>query len=284
MLETIQQIESGVTGAAQGVAQEDKVGIYEGNQAATADRFGLLNKSYSQGYKRFAILYKNGIEDHLTKKTSIKILGVDGLDKIVYVNRRDLKPSADYDILVEASNAEAQSDAIDKKNKLTFLDSIQDPTLVNPKAKFEIQAQIAGFSDDEIRMLLDTSDYNEAELMAEADRDMEQLLNKKVIEPNLRANNAYRKRIFNYMLDHKEDMSDDEFTLFVDYMARIQDTVMRNEANQMQNKLAQMGMRASTQNPTPAADGSTDSSGIQPNPESATTDQLTVNEPTPAVA
>jgi len=58
-LDGIQEKASGVTAAAQGVAENNsgtKATIYEGNQAAVADRFGLLNKSYSFGYKRFANL------------------------------------------------------------------------------------------------------------------------------------------------------------------------------------------------------------------------------------
>src|SRR5262249_24111349 len=79
LLEPIQQRASGVTAATEGVEKNDgTLGIYQGNQAKSADRFGLLNKSYSFGYKRFARLYEIGVRDHLTKKMAVDLIGPNG--------------------------------------------------------------------------------------------------------------------------------------------------------------------------------------------------------------
>jgi hypothetical protein len=61
----------------------------------------------------------------LKKKTAVQILGPMGLE-IEMVTSRDLKPyQNDYDILVESSNAEAQTNAAESKNKITFLSELQ---------------------------------------------------------------------------------------------------------------------------------------------------------------
>lgn len=269
-LEGIQQLESGITAAAKGVAEEDKVGIYEGNQANTADRYGVWNKSYSQGYKRFAKLWRYGVEDNLTVKTAVKILGSQGLEETVFINKRDIKPMANWDILIESSSAEEQADAVDKRNKIQFMASYKGDPSINQKALFEKSASIAGFNNDDIREFLDTSEYGDAELMGEAERDMEDLLNKKIIEPNERANVAYATHILNYMRDHKEDMNDDQWALFNDYMTRIEPVVMRNMGTQFTNQIIKEGL-----NPLP--EGATQ--GIQPEVDGQTTGQLTNNEP-----
>jgi DNA-binding transcriptional MerR regulator len=240
-LEGIQQLESGITAAAKGVADEDKVGIYEGNQANVADRYGVWNKSYTQGYKRFAVLYKNGIEDNLSMKVAVKILGSKGLEETVFVSRRDLKPQAEWSIMIESSNAEEQADAADKRNKLTFMSQYRNDPLINQKMLFEQGAELVGFSNDEIRQFLDASEYGEADLIAEAERDMEDLLNKKIIEPNERANTVYANHILDYMKDHKEDMDEDTFLLFTDYLSRVEPIIMRNMGTQLQNTLAKEG-------------------------------------------
>ena len=105
ILEEIQNRASGVTAAAAGAADEDgKVGIYEGNVQATADRFGLLNKSYSFGYQRFARLYESGVRQHLMKKTAIEIFGPDGCE-VEEVKRSDIfKQGDEYGVIVEASS------------------------------------------------------------------------------------------------------------------------------------------------------------------------------------
>jgi hypothetical protein len=241
-LENIQQLESGITAGSKGVAEEDKVGIYEGNQANAADRFGVWNKSYSQGYKRFAKLWRYGVEDHLTKKVAVDMLGTDGFEETIFISKNSIKPKYEYSILIESSNAELQADAVDKKNKITFLAGYKGDPSINQKVLFEEGATIAGFDPNKIRELLDTSEFGNAELMSEAERDIEMLLNGKIIEPNDNANPAYLQRIVNYMKDHKEDMNEDQFLLFMDYITRAEPIVVRNIGTSISNAEAQQGM------------------------------------------
>lgn len=269
-LEQIQQMESGVTAASKGSSDEDKVGIYEGNLAQMSDNYGLLNKSYSKGYKRFAKLYWYGIEDHLTKKVAVKILGPKGLEKTVFVGKRDIKPQSDYEVLVESSNAESQGDNTEKRNKLTFLGMYRGNPIVNQKVLFENEATIAGFADDEIRSMLDVQDAGTAMVISEAERDIEDLINGKIIEPNMQANTAYANHLLDYMKDHQEDMDEDTFLLFVDYMQRIQPVIMRNMATQLTNNLAKEGMRDSVGTPLQVPP---DQQPLEAPPEQQTMDQ-----------
>lgn len=253
-LEAIQQLESGITAGAKGASEEDKVGIYEGNQAQVADNFNLLNKSYSKGYKRFAQLYWYGIEDHLTKKVAVKILGPKGLEKTVFVGKRDIKPQTEYEILVESSGTESQSDQQDKKNKVGFLSGYRGNPMVNQKVLFENEATIVGFTDDEVRSMLDVQDAGTAEIIAEAERDIESLLNGKIIEPNMIANTAYANHLVEYMKDHQEDMDEDTFLMFVDYMQRLEPVVIKNMATQLTGALAKQGQREDIQIEDPGMD------------------------------
>lgn len=270
-LEAIQQIESGVTAASKGASDEDKVGIYEGNQMEAADKFGLRNKSYSHGYRRFAKLYRLNVDKSLLKKHALSILGPDGYEETVWVSRRDLKPNQEYGITIEASNAEAQADATDKKNKLTFLSSYRNDPLVNQKQIFETTATIAGIDPSMIRALLDTSEFGEAKQIAEADRDIEELLNGKVIEPNENANVAYGKRIVDYMKDHREDMDDDQFMLFAAYMQSLEPVIVRNMGTSLMERGAQ------PEGGDPAME-----ENIQPEDMGQNKQQLQTNEPAPA--
>jgi hypothetical protein len=245
-LESIQQIESGVTSGIKGNAEEDKVGIYEGNIAQAADQFGLLNKSYSKGYKRFAKLYWYGIEDHLTKKVAVKILGSKGLEKTVFVGRRDVKPSSEYEILIESTNAESQADNNDKRNKITFLAGYRNSPLINQKILFEQESEIVGLQKDAIRSLLDIQDSGTAEIISEAERDIESILdNKKVLEPNANANVSYANHFLTYLRDHREDMDNDMFLMFQDYLIRLEPVIIHNMGTAIANQMAKTGQMGS---------------------------------------
>lgn len=240
ILEGIQEKASGVTAGAKGVADEEgRVGIYEGNQAATADRFGLLNKSYSFGYDRFSKLYELGVRQHLTKKIAIDIVGPDGVE-VKQVSRRDIfHDNEEFSVLVEASNAQEMTSIQDKTAKINFLTAQVNNQNINQKKAFEMQAHIAGFNEDEIQQLLDTSFYGNSELMSECDRDIERLLDGEKIKPNFAANNAYRQKLVSYMVDHEEDLSEKEFAALSDYFVLLEPIVMRNEARTMQNELTE---------------------------------------------
>jgi hypothetical protein len=240
-LEQIQQIESGVTSGVKGNAEEDKVGIYEGNIAQAADQFGLLNKSYSAGYKRFAKLYWYGVEDHLTKKVAVKILGSKGLEKTVFVGRKDVRPSADYEILIESSDTEAQTDNVDKRNKINWLAGYKNNPIINQKVLFEMEAEIIGLEKDKINSLLDVQDVGTAKIISEAERDIESILDGKIIEPNMNANIAYANYFIEYLKDHKEDLKDEEFLLFTDYLNRLEIVVVNNTATDVSNLSAKSG-------------------------------------------
>lgn len=240
ILESIQAKASGVTDGTAGVADESgKVGIYEGNQAAAADRFGLLNKSYSFGYKRFARLYELGVRDNLTKKIAIDIIGPDGVE-IEEVKRTDIfRKNDEFGVLVEASNAQILASNEDKKSKINFLIGQSQNKDINQKKSFEIQASIAGFTEDEIEQLLDTSFYGNSELMGECDRDIEMLLDNEKIKPNQMANNAYKQKMVDYLRDHEEDISFEQFQRISVYIDSLNDIIMRNEARNFQNEQIQ---------------------------------------------
>jgi len=249
VLDAIQQGASGVTSGSKGVADEGgKVGIYEGNQAAAADRYSLLNKSYSFGYTRFAKLYEWGVKENLVKKIAVDIIGVDGVE-VKKVSRKDIFHKNDeYGVIVEASNADAMTSIQDQRMRLTFLGSQAGNPIINEKKRFELSATIAGITEDEIKELLDTSTYGNQKILSEADRDIESLLDKKLIRPNRMANNAYRQHFVDYMADHEEDISQDQFLLLADYVSQLDPIIIKNEAR-MLNKEVEDNLDQLTQPP-----------------------------------
>jgi len=242
ILDGIQEKTSGVTAGAKGVSDEDKVGIYEGNQANAADRFGFLNKSYSFGYKRFAKLYELGVREHLVRKVAVDILGPDGVE-IMEVSRRDIfRKDDEFGTMVESSNAETALSETEKRTKIAFLNSQAANPIQNPQKAYELQASIAGFEEDTIKQLLDTSDYGSAELMSEAERDIEALLDGEKIAPNQAANTAYKQRFVDYMQDNMEDITEDQFLSLSNYVLALDEIITRNMVKQANDQLFKQQM------------------------------------------
>jgi hypothetical protein len=262
ILEAIADKSSGVTADAKGASETDKVGIYEGNQANAADRYGLTNKSYAFGYKRFAQLYEMGVRQHLTKKVAIDIIGPEGIET-EEVSKRDIfHKDEDFGILVEASNAEQQASAADQKNRLGFLAQNAGNPVQNPKKAYEMGAKIAGFEDDQIKELLDTSEFGDAKIMAEAARDIELLLEGKQLKPNRRANVAYKQKFVDYLKDHEEDMTNEEFRTLTNYILICEPIIMQNTARAMTQIDIKAGLSPDGAPPAPPQNGT----AVLPNP------------------
>lgn len=260
VLESIQEKASGVTAASKGVAEEDKVGIYEGNVANASDRFGYLNKSYSFGYQRFAQLYENGVREHLVKKVAVDILGPNGVE-VDEVSRRDLfRKNESYSVIVEDSNAENALTSAEKRIKMQFLvNNKMNPTL-NQKKLTEMEGKLVGYSDEELRQLMDVSEFGDAELMSEAERDIESLIDGKVIKPNRHANTAYKQRFVDWLSDHEEDIDDETFARIALYIRSLDQIIMSNTLRQAQERGAQMatagmGMPGAPQTPSQPVEG-----------------------------
>lgn len=252
ILENIQAKASGLTGATKGIAEEEKVGIYEGNQANAADRFGLYNKTYSFGYKRFAKLYEWGVREHLTKKVAVDMIGVNGITQEEITRRDIFRKNEEFGCMVESSQAEIALSDVDKKNQLQFLTQNMVNPVQNPKKAYEISANIAGFSEEMIRELLDTSDFGDAQLMSEADKDIEDILDGKFVKPNQGATTAYKQRFVDFMMNNSDDMDNEQRGRFMAYVDSLEPIIMANMVRIMNDKMMKEQMMQIPQQTNPA--------------------------------
>lgn len=255
-LEAIKGKASGVTDAASGVEDTDgRATIYEGNQANTADRFGLFNKSYSAGYKRFGQLFMHAVDEHLTKKMAVEYIGPSGIET-ERVNRADIfKKDDDFGMLIESSNAELALSESKKRTLSAFYSAVLGrPDIANQKVVMENLGKVAGASPEQIRQLLDLDLYGTSEIMSEAERDIEDILEGKMVKPNRMANAAYKQRFVNFMMDNEEDMDQEQLGRMIQYVRSLDEIIVSNtirEANEkaQQQVMAQSGATGAGANP-----------------------------------
>jgi hypothetical protein len=62
-------------------------------------------------------------------------------------------------------------------------------------------------------------------------------LNGEDIKPNKNANNAYKQRLVDYLKDHEEDMSDEQFRRMAIYIDSLNTIIMQNEVRSLNNYL-----------------------------------------------
>lgn len=244
-LSEIIDINSGVTAGTKGQATEKQVGIYEGNQANTTDRFSLISDSEADGQQRFADLYLEGLDEHLNNKVAIEMIGLEGVE-FKEVGKKDIKRNKNFDIVVVTVGQEETAQNTEKRNKLTFLSAKGNDQsgIYNKKVLGEMEATIAGFTPEEIKYMLDTKNDGNAELMAECAEDIQEMLAGKVIPTNDMANTAYMQKMKDFMRDEKEYMMShpDIANIIFEYLSRLEPVVMANMAAGINKQLSAEGI------------------------------------------
>lgn len=247
VLEGIQERASGITAAAAGVEDtQGRATIYEGNVQNVSDRFGLFNKSYKHGHKRFGHLYEWGAREHLTKKVAVEILGPDGMD-IEMINRNDIFRRGDkFGIIVNSTNAEMAISEAKKRGQAAYFSSLLNNAAANQKELIQALGNVTGVEQDTVRRILDVTDVGDTDIMAEASRDVEDLLDGKEVTPNRRANTVYKQYIVNYMDDHfpgrTNGMDSEQFDRLARYVAQLDEIVVGNTIRKAREESQKMMM------------------------------------------
>jgi hypothetical protein len=225
---------TGMSDSAQGIADEKgKVGIFEGNLSAAADRFARIEKSYSDGYAKLALLYYYGVRDHLTRKTAIEVQGENGVETIK-INRGDVG-NEPFPIVVTSSIVQNARDKALQRRKLDFL-MAQGERLPNQMKALELEADIVGFSKDEISQLM-AKDYGSSQVLAEASRDLQELIKGRDIELNLGADRAYAQYMMDYLRTSSEYLNETQVDAVQEYIQGLFDEgiVVENTARNIMN-------------------------------------------------
>lgn len=200
---------TGITPGAQGSAVEDKVGIYEGNQLQISKRMKLLSDSYEEMYEDLGHRYDWGLWDHASEKDMVKIISTDGVgwEKIT---KEDLDP--EYDVNVVSSSEELVENEQETQRQIEVITSIEErpeqAALLNPKVIVEEKLRLAKFRPEKIKQIMNLESTTTDELLSEANKAIEKILEGKDPGLNQSATTGYLQYISDWMLDKADELDE----------------------------------------------------------------------------
>lgn len=223
---------TGITAAAQGKADEEKVGIYFGNMQQVADRLGLVNKSYAACHEALGRRYLWALSEHLNRRTAVRILGANGLTWD-YLIKREINP--EMDILVEGGSAELQADMLKKKEQQTALAAVTSSELLlgasNPKWILEKTLLAGGFDEEEVRQAMDVENYSNREVLLRAAEAIDDIINGREVKIYRGANTAFQQKILDFATEEAEDK--EIYVALINYMQAHDEIVLENMNRKM---------------------------------------------------
>ncbi len=248
----------GITSATQGDANESKVGIYQGNQLQISKRMKLISDSYEEMYEDLGKRYDWGLWDNADEEDMVRIISNDGVgwDKIT---KEDKDP--EYVVIVNTSEMDkVTNDQIMRVQLESLISTENNPTLfglVNPKAHLEEKYRLIGFNDDKIKKLLNKAVDTTDELISEARKAIEQILEGKKVKNNQSATTGYLQYINDWLLNNSDDVSEEKKKAIEAYFEAHVPIAQRNaEAKQFADEqlLKQKQVEAVVQDPKIAQD------------------------------
>lgn len=201
----------GITAATQGDASESKVGIYQGNQLQIGKRMKLISDSYEEMYEDLGKRYDWGLWDHAGEEEMVRLISTDGIgwEKIT---KEDKDP--DYVISVDTSQFDkVENDQVMRVQLEALVSTEKNPALfalVNPRAHLEEKYRLSGIPQDKINKLLDTRADSTDELLSEARKAIELILEGKNPGINTSATTGYLQYISDWISNNQDDVSRDK--------------------------------------------------------------------------
>lgn len=200
---------TGITPEAQGSADQNaKVGIYYGNMQQVADRFSLLNKSYSEAWEELGVRYAKGLEANCPEEMMVRLTGAEnGVEWEKITKEDDIKPAIPYQIIVKSSKEEEKIGTIRQEKRIKILSEIKnDPELskeINKKWLLKEMLADAEYDEETLKVALDPVNEYDQEILSEAAAENKEMLLGKKVEPNKGATEGHIKKHLRMAYDNE---------------------------------------------------------------------------------
>jgi len=197
-------INTGVSDQTKGESSQDILGIARINEMQVSKRMKLIGDSYTEAYAKLGLRWDWGLYENLDNKQSVRVVGPDGAEMETVLND-DTEP--DYDVRVITMMDDIMDTAQERERKAEAMARIaQNPIAmqqINPRWYVEQELMIGGWSEEEVKRAMDTTNDATDEVISAAEKNIERILAGK--EPKLARNatTGYLQRIHNFMNDNE---------------------------------------------------------------------------------
>lgn len=226
LVENIFARETGVTGQSKGMPNTKRMSATEfaGLLDEVADRFFTSNELYATCLARLAELYYYGVQENMTEKHRVRVLGARGYEWDE-VNGSDLK--GDFDILISSGATDEANKNMQRDRFIEYMKVARTNTRLNQKFLDEKEARMFGMEEDEVERLLSPDMEGDWEILAEAAGENETMLTKDV-EPNRAATAGHVQKHLDFVRKTNE-LKNKVRTRIVEHAKSEIDIAIKNE-------------------------------------------------------
>lgn len=245
-LESFNGKQIGYTASSAGQSESDKkVGVFQGEVQEVEQLIGIKNKSYRDALSRLGLLFKQGLDNNMTKSVAIKVMGATGIEWDE-LTPEDLKTEKPLSIKPIGGTSELQLKKVKDEQKKAILETLQ---AVNPQWKERQLLLLSGFNEDDVKDAFSSDTFAKKELMSEASQAEKDIVEGKEVPINRGADSNFIEHITNFATDTQE-LPLETYKKLMDYAIAHVDIAVENEVRDIKGMIRQKKMQMLGQNPT----------------------------------
>ena len=237
-MDSLGGLKTGVTAGVQGASREKAVGIYYGNMEQIANRFGPMSTYYTTAWVDLGTRYLIGLQENLTEKEMVKMIGVDGITWDT-LRQQDLKTKEDLEINITATNQESELKEAEIKTKTQALALITNnpayAAKLSPDWVITETLKMGGYDDDQIMLALDVNNTASEDQLNKAAEVIEDVLEGKKPKMNFTADTGFIQKIIDYAVN-TVNLDAKKMQILYEYAMAHMDIVSKNTVRKAMSK------------------------------------------------
>lgn len=194
-------------------------------------RLTQKSRQYSRAYSEVGLRYLWGLKEHMSGTMAVHLTGADGYgwDQL---RKSELTFKKAPNVTIVNLSEEDKNNVLGKDQKSKAMDKIVGSEVlmsqINPKWLTEsILRDLGGFDDSTIKTAMDVQNFANKDVMAEAERVIQEMVKGKTPDPVYTANIAFLRRILDFVKTHEITLGS-KAHLFFDYIVAMGPIVHEN--------------------------------------------------------
>lgn len=218
---------SGINDGSQAQSNPDmKVAVYLGDQQQAAERIEYTSQMYRELHVRLGKRFVDGLKANMPQKMAVQIIGMNGVEWDE-LRKEDI---TEFDISITGGTAQKKIEEMrSQKQETTLALIIKDQTLksrVNPDWLAEAILRHGDFTEEEIKRALDINNFGDQEIMSEAAKACEMILEGKQPKINKGATSGFMQKIVDFATENEMDSK--TYDALMNYAMSHYDIAMKN--------------------------------------------------------
>lgn len=188
-------------------SKQQKAQVVLAQQQQVAKRIGFRSEPFKEMFGQVGESWLSGLKNFMPANLPVRILGEDGFTEESELKKIEVSRTGTIGVKVISTSAEQSENQAKKDARIQALGMVADSPNINSQWRDEkIMRDVGEFTDEEVKMAMDTQTYGSRKMVARASAAIQELLKGKMPDVYMGADLVFLQYIQDFMLDNQQKL------------------------------------------------------------------------------